>query len=102
MAFVVPYETFQATIDRYNTLYENGFDEDFDVPARFLSQIKTAPFYAVRNVCSVLTIPFGLHVNANSQVLTEADEPVAGLFTIGNAQGDFFSDDYPCTAPAAS
>mgnify|MGYP000473682035 CR=1 FL=1 len=48
----------------------------FDVPAQFLSEIKTAPFYATPVVCSVLTIPFGLHVNDDSQVCTEEDEPI--------------------------
>ncbi len=98
----VPYEKFQATIDRYNSMYEAGADEDFDVPARFLSQVKNAPFYAVPNVCSVLCIPFGLHVNDDSQVCTEADEPIPGLFAIGNVQGDFFGLAYPVHCPGVS
>ncbi|MFR4803083.1 MAG: FAD-binding protein [Eggerthellaceae bacterium] len=46
--------------------------------------------------------PFGLHVNADSQVLTAEDEPIPGLFAIGNVQGDFFGKDYPVHCPGVS
>ena len=72
------------------------------MPAQWLAPVKTAPFYATKNVCSTLTIPFGLHVNADSQVLTEEDEPIDGLFAIGNVQGDFFGNDYPVHCPGVS
>lgn len=98
----VPADTFTKTVERYNSMAEKGQDTDFDVPAQFLSQIKTAPFYATPIVCSTLTIPFGLHVNENSQVLTEEDELIDGLFAIGNVQGDFFGYDYPVHCPGVS
>ena len=75
---------------------------DFGVPANFLAPVQTAPFYATKNVCSLLTIPFGLHVNAESQVLTEDDKVIKGLYAIGNVQGDFFGDDYPVHFPGVS
>ena len=98
----VPADTFKATVERYNSMAEGGEDIDFEVPTQFLAPVKTAPFYATRNVCSTLTIPFGLHVNEDSQVLTEDDEPIAGLFAIGNVQGDFSGNDYPVHCPGVS
>lgn len=98
----VPAENLQATIERYNSMYEKSEDTDFDVPAQFLSEIKTAPYYATPLVCSTLTIPFGLHVNDQSQVCTEDDAPIAGLYAIGNVQGDFFGTDYPVHCPGIS
>lgn len=98
----VPAETFAATVERYNGMADAGEDTDFAVPETFLAPVKTAPFYAVRNVCSLLTIPFGLHVNAESQVLTEDDQVINGLYAIGNVQGDFFGDDYPVHFPGVS
>ena len=98
----VPADKLQASVDEYNTAYANGKDVRFDVPAQFLSEIKTAPFYATPVVCSVLTIPMGLHVDDNSQVCTEDDEPIAGLFAIGNVQGDFFGLNYPVHCPGIS
>lgn len=98
----IPADTFTKTIERYNTMYTTGVDRDFDVPKNYLSQVKTAPFYAYPLVCSVLTIPFGLHVNDDSQVCTAEDEPIAGLFAVGNAQGDVFGQDYPVHYPGIS
>ena len=98
----VPADRLQESVDGYNAAYEAGKDVKFDVPAQFLSEIKTAPFYATPVVCSVLTIPFGLHVNDDSQVCTEEDEPIDGLFAVGNVQGDFFGLNYPVHCPGVS
>ena len=98
----IPADTFKAAVERYNSMADTGEDVDFGVPEQFLAPVKTAPFYATKNVCSTLTIPFGLHVNADSQVLTAEDEPIAGLFAIGNVQGDFFGKDYPVHCPGVS
>ncbi|MDR2716111.1 MAG: FAD-dependent oxidoreductase [Coriobacteriaceae bacterium] len=98
----VPADTFVATVERYGSMFDKGEDTDFDVPARFLSKIQTPPFYAMPLYCSTLAVCFGLHVNDDSQVCTEDDEPIEGLFAIGNAQGDFFGNDYPVHFPGIS
>ena len=97
-----PYGALQRTVDRYNRWCMQGADEDFGVPERFLSPVLSSPFYACKISAFLLNIPHGLHVNQNSQVLTEDDEPIDGLFAIGNAQGDFFSNSYPVTLPGTS
>lgn len=101
-SFIMSWLSVNRNGERYNSMAEGGEDIDFEVPAQFLAPVKTAPFYATRNVCSTLTIPFGLHVNEDSQVLTEEDEPIAGLFAIGNVQGDFSGNDYPVHCPGVS
>lgn len=98
----VPADALKATVERYNGMYDAGVDVDFGVPATHLSQLKTPPFYAAPNICNVLTIPFGLHVDDNSQVCTEEDEPIKGLFAVGNVQGDFFGVSYPVLYPGIS
>ena len=95
-------ETLAATVERYNSMYDAGLDSDFGVPAELLTRIQTPPFYASPNLCSRLVVPFGLHVNDDSQVCTEADEPIAGLYAIGNMQGDFFAFSYPVHCPGVS
>ena len=47
-------------------------------------------------------MPFGLHVNLDSQVLTEDEQPIDGLFAVGNVQGDFFANSYPVHCPGLS
>jgi len=97
-----PPDALQNTVDRYNRWCETGCDRDFGVPARFLSPVLNGPFYACKISAFLLNLPHGLHVDQNSQVLTENDEPIGGLFAVGNAQGDFFSNSYPVTLPGTS
>ncbi len=98
----VPPEALSQTIDRYNAWCDKGLDEDFGVPARFLSPVRKGPFYASKINAWLLSLPHGLHVDQNSQVLTENDEPIGGLFAVGNVQGDFFANSYPVTLPGTS
>lgn len=98
----VPPDALQNTVDRYNRWSELGRDDDFGVPERFLSTVVKGPFYACRISAWLLNLPHGLHVDHNSQVLTEDDDPIGGLFAIGNVQGDFFANSYPVTLPGTS
>lgn len=98
----IPADTFTATVKRYNEMCAAGVDEDFGVPERFLASIDTPPFYAQPIAAITLTVPFGLHVDKNSQVCTEEDTPIPGLFAVGNVQGDFFGMSYPVTCPGIS
>ncbi|MDR2454394.1 MAG: FAD-dependent oxidoreductase [Bifidobacteriaceae bacterium] len=98
----VPAEALNKTVEVYNQWLPAGQDSQFGVPPRWLSQVQTAPFYATKNVASILTVPFGLHVDDNSQVCTQQDEPIKGLFAIGNVQGDFFGLSYPVNCPGVS
>ena len=41
-------------------------------------------------------------MNDDSQVCTEEDEPIDGLFAVGNVQGDFFGLNYPVHCPGVS
>jgi len=98
----IPVDTFEETVARYNSMCAKGIDDDFGVPARFLASVETAPFYAQKVSAMLLTIPFGLHVNSDSQVCKEDDTPIPGLFAVGNVQGDFFGNSYPVHCPGIS
>lgn len=97
-----PADALKATVDRYNELCELGVDEDFGKPARFLTKVVEPPFYASRLRCALLVTIYGLNVNSHSQVCNENDEPIGGLYAIGNVQGNFFSDTYPFLIPGIS
>ncbi|MEE8716541.1 MAG: FAD-binding protein [Coriobacteriales bacterium] len=98
----VPAENLVATAESFNQMYEQGQDTQFGVAERMLSQVKTAPFYAVPIHASTLAVCYGLHVNDDSQVCTDDDQPIAGLFAAGNCQGDFFAFNYPVHCPGCS
>ncbi len=95
-------ETFVSTVDEYNAACEAGTDAQFGVVKRFLNPVKEGPFYASPVYASTLAVAYGLHVDENSQVCTDEDEPIAGLFAAGNCQGDFFGMNYPVHCPGCS
>ena len=101
-AMGVPPKALKETVKRYNGWCRAGEDKDFGVPKRFLSSVTKAPFYAGKVSAWLLNVGYGVHVNADSQVLTEKDEPIGGLFAVGNMQGDFFANSYPVTCPGSN
>jgi succinate dehydrogenase/fumarate reductase flavoprotein subunit len=101
-AIGVPAENLKASVARYNRMCEAGIDDDFGVPERFLSSVVDGPFYACRINAWILCIPYGLHVNNESQVCDDNDDPIEGLYAVGNAQGDFFANSYPVAVPGIS
>ncbi len=98
----VPKDNLLKTVERYNSLVDAGEDIDFGVPQRFLSPCKKAPFYATKVSAWLLNLPYGLHVDNNSQVCNEDDEIIPGLYAVGNVQGDFWANSYPVTCPGSS
>mgnify|MGYP000915459078 CR=1 FL=1 len=95
----VPAENLKKTVAQYNKYCDAGYDPEFGVPSRFLSSVKEGPFYASAITSVLLAVPYGLHVDENSQVCDEDDNPIPGLFAIGNVQGDFLANSYPVTVP---
>ncbi|MEC4184006.1 FAD-dependent oxidoreductase [Adlercreutzia sp. R21] len=86
----VPADAFVATVERYNALYEQGADEDFGKLAKYLTPIKTPPFYGVARQAGVLCTLNGLITDEDFRVLNENDEVIAGLYAVGNTQGGWF------------
>ncbi len=98
----VPADNLKATVERYNQIVRDGNDVDFGVPERFLSPCEQGPFYATKISAWLLSLPYGLHVDDNSQVCTEEDDPIPGLYAVGNVQGDYWANSYPVTCPGSS
>lgn len=98
----VPAETLASTVEAYNAACEAGVDSQFGVVEQMLYPLTKAPYYATRIYASDLAVAYGVHVNDDSQVCTDADEPIAGLFAAGNCQGDFFGFNYPVHCPGCS
>jgi len=92
-------ETFLATVERYNELYDMQSDEDFGKMAPRLSEIRTAPFYGLWLGASLLTTEQGIAINENTQALDDNREPIPGLYITGDMSGSFFANNYPCLMP---
>lgn len=101
-----------ASFKRYNELCEKGIDEDFGKTPERMFKLETPPFYAVRftpqdenpavDKLRLLVTMSGLHTTRQSQCLDEQDDPIRGLYAIGNTQGGRFGVTYPVTLAGAS
>ena len=89
-------DTFLATVERYNELYDKQNDEDFGKPAYRLSAIRTAPFYGCWLGASLLTTEQGIAINEKGQALDTNNKPMEGLYITGDMSGSFFANNYPC------
>ena len=89
-------DTFLATVDRYNELYDQQNDEDYGKPAYRLSAIRKAPFYGCWLGASLLCTEQGIAINEKGQALDNDNKPMPGLYVTGDMSGSFFANNYPC------
>ena len=95
-------DVLQATVDRWNELCELGEDVDMSLASDMLTPLDTPPYYASKVPQAILVIIYGLNCDSYSRVCDENDDPIEGLYAIGNIQGNFFSSDYPMVTPGIS
>lgn len=88
-------DEFLASVERYNTMCEQGEDTDFYKENHFLYPVKQGPFTACMVAPGLLSVVGGVHISDNFEVLNENDEPINGLYAIGNCAGDIYAYDYP-------
>ncbi|MDO4633500.1 MAG: FAD-binding protein [Eubacteriales bacterium] len=91
----VPADNFVETINKWNEMCDAGEDTEFGYPGKYMHRIDTAPFYATREMAESLATSGGLQVNECSQVLNTANQPIEGLYAIGNTSGSMFYGTYP-------
>jgi fumarate reductase flavoprotein subunit len=77
-------------------------DEDYGKRKELLFPIQKPPFYAGLMKSALLATTSGLRVNTKLEVLDDKDEPLGGLYAVGNVQGDMFAVDYPTVFPGLS
>jgi succinate dehydrogenase/fumarate reductase flavoprotein subunit len=103
----------KSSVERINAFAETGVDADFqrgvtayeqnlgdaEWPGKnpCLGALTRAPFYAVRLYPGDIGAATGLATNAHAQVLGEGDEPIAGLYAVGNDMHSIMGGVY--TAP---
>lgn len=85
----------KATVERYNKLCKEGEDKDFYKENHFLFPVEEGPFTACMVAPGLLAVCGGIHISDNFEVLNGNDEPIPGLYAIGNCAGDIYAVDYP-------
>ncbi len=91
----VPPAVFTASLARYNALAAKGHDDDFCKRPELLMPLDQPPYYALKFGPAVLVVVGGLQVGGDMNVLNEKNEPVPGLYAVGNAAGGRYGVDYP-------
>jgi fumarate reductase flavoprotein subunit len=87
-------EVLKATIEEYNASCDHGHDEIFAKDRRYLSALRTPPYYAIRCYLSFLTTLGGIKINHRMEVLNNQDNPIPGLYAGGDAAGGWNADTY--------
>lgn len=98
------------TLKTFNADAERGTDSQFQrgespynrvqgdpeqQPNPSLAPLTQAPFYAVKLVAGSLGTFAGIQTNENAQVLNAAQQPIEGLFAVGNDMASIFQGHYP-------
>jgi fumarate reductase flavoprotein subunit len=83
------------TIAHYNQDAEAGKDSLFFKDPKLMRSMRKGPFYAVELRMAAVFMTFaGLRINPDAQVMSEDEEPIAGLYAAGEATGNVLGEQY--------
>jgi 3-oxosteroid 1-dehydrogenase len=78
---------------------ENAYDlkggDPANKPNPCLGRIEQAPFYALRLVAGHLGTFAGIKADKFARALNRDNQPIAGLYAVGNDMGSALGGDYP-------
>jgi fumarate reductase flavoprotein subunit len=83
-----------ATIEEYNTFCDKGHDEIFAKDRKYLWELQTPPFYALKCYPRFLGTIGGIKINHNMEVLDREENPIPGLYAAGVDTGGWEADTY--------
>ena len=89
-------QTALESIQRYNQLAKDGYDEDFHKPASRMWALENSPFYADKFTTALLLVCIGgLESDENCHTFDADRNVIPGLYVAGNVQGNRFATEYP-------
>ena len=89
-------QTALESIQRYNQLAKDGYDEDFHKPASRMWAVENGPFYADKFTTALLRVCIGgLESDENCHTFDADRNVIPGLYVAGNVQGNRFATEYP-------
>lgn len=95
-------DVFKATVERYNSFCNTGYDEDFLKDKRFLHPICTPPFYAVLGRQGFDTTLGGIKINHRMEVINKQERPIKGLYATGDCASSWEFANYNLKHPGAA
>ena len=91
----IPAENLAATVEKYNGFCDAGEDADYYKEAYRLTKIDTPPYYGVRTGAWHLATYDGVLIDTHMRVLDQDNNPIEGLYALGDCSGGFFCVSYP-------
>ena len=89
-------QTALESIQRYNQLAKDGYDEDFHKPASRMWALENGPFYADKFTTALLLVCIGgLESDENCHTFDADRNVIPGFYVAGNVQGNRFATEYP-------
>ena len=91
----LPRKAAAEAVGRYNSMCREESDSDFHKKAKYLQEIKEAPFYGgAMSDTYAFTVLGGPRTNQYMQICGEDDVPLPGLYAAGTMIGDMYANCY--------
>jgi fumarate reductase flavoprotein subunit len=87
-------EVLKASVERYNSFCDKGYDADFVKDKQFLKPLRTPPYYAILGRRGYDTTHGGINVNERMEALNKQGKVISGLYAAGDNAGDWVSPSY--------
>jgi fumarate reductase flavoprotein subunit len=95
-------ENLLETVDNYNDYCEQGYDEEFSKPRKYLKPLKKGPYYAGKFRAAGYGSLGGIKINHNLQVLDEEGFPIEGFYSMGTDCNNMYGDSYVYVFPGST
>lgn len=90
----VPAEELKKTVARFNENCHEGSDKDFGKRPELLFPLEKGPYTAIKMATALLSVVGGLAINTKMQVLTKEQNPIPGLYAVGDTTGGLYGHEY--------
>lgn len=87
-------EKLSATIEHYNEMCENNYDEDFGKDRRFMRPIDGKKFYGYKMTISAYGSLGGIKINSDYEVVREDGSVLEGLYSAGSDSCEIYNGTY--------
>jgi fumarate reductase flavoprotein subunit len=83
-----------SAVEEYNSFCDRGHDALFTKEQRYLTPLRTPPFYAIRTSPVWIGTIGGIKINERMEVLNKHGKPIKGLYAGGVDTGGWESETY--------
>lgn len=80
-------DTLVETLDTWNKAVASGDDKEFGRDTGMEADLSVAPFYAIKVAPGIHHTMGGVHISTSTEVLTDKDEVIPGLYAAGEVVG---------------